>query len=50
MKDDKAIKLRYYPKNPKNQGEIIAKVNELVKMRHNLLEEPVDLAHSSGEE
>jgi len=28
MKDDKPIKQRYYPKNPKIQGEIIAKVDE----------------------
>jgi len=32
MKDDKPIKLRYYPKNPKVQGEINAKVDELLQM------------------
>jgi len=30
----KAIKLKYYPQNPKIQGEIIAKVDELLKMAH----------------
>jgi len=30
MKDDKPIKQRYYPKNPKVQGEINAKVDELL--------------------
>jgi len=32
MKDDKPIKQRYYPKNPKIQGEINAKVDELLQM------------------
>ncbi|XP_070068145.1 uncharacterized protein [Drosophila takahashii] len=32
MKDDKPIKQRYYPKNPKVQGEINAKVDELLQM------------------
>jgi len=32
MKDDNPIKQRYYPKNPKIQGEINAKVDELVQM------------------
>jgi len=32
MKDDKPIKQRYYPKNPKVQGEINAKVGELLQM------------------
>jgi len=32
MKDDKPIKHRYYPKNPKIQGEINAKVDELLQM------------------
>jgi len=32
MKDDKPIKKRYYPKNPKVQGEINAKVDELLQM------------------
>ncbi|XP_050745624.1 uncharacterized protein LOC127011659 [Drosophila biarmipes] len=32
MKDDKPIKLRYYPKNPKVQGEINARVDELLQM------------------
>jgi len=32
MKDDKPIKQRYYPKNPKIQGEINAKVDELFQM------------------
>jgi len=32
MKDDKPIKQRYYPKNPKDQVEINAKVAELFQM------------------
>jgi len=32
MKDDKPNKQSYYPKNPKIQGEINAKVNELLQM------------------
>jgi len=32
MKDDKPNKQRYYPKNPKIQGEIHAKVDELLQM------------------
>jgi len=32
IKDDKPIKQRYYPKNPKIQGEINAKVDELLQM------------------
>jgi len=32
MKDDKPIRQRYYPKNPKVQGEINAKVDELLQM------------------
>jgi len=32
MKDDKPIKQRYYPKNPKVQGEINSKVDELLQM------------------
>jgi len=32
MKDDKPIKHRYYPKNPKVQGGINAKVDELLQM------------------
>jgi len=32
MQDDKPIKQRYYPKNPKIQGEINAKVDELLQM------------------
>jgi len=32
IKDDKPIKQRYYPKNPKVQGEINAKVDELLQM------------------
>jgi len=32
MKDDKPIKQRYYPKNPKVQGEINAKVDDLLQM------------------
>jgi len=32
MKDDKPKKQRYYPKNPKVQGEINAKVDELLQM------------------
>jgi len=32
MKDDKPIKQRYYRKNPKHQGEINAKVDELLQM------------------
>jgi len=32
MKDDKPIKQRYYPKNPKIQREINAKVDELLQM------------------
>jgi len=32
MKDDKPIKQRHYPTNPKVQGEINAKVNELLQM------------------
>jgi len=32
MKDDKPIKQRYYPKNPKIQAEIHAKVDELLQM------------------
>ncbi|XP_044316728.1 uncharacterized protein LOC123037931 [Drosophila rhopaloa] len=32
MKDDKPIKQRYYPKNPRVQGEINAKVDELLQM------------------
>jgi len=32
MKDDKPIKQRYYPKNPNIQGEINAKVDELLQM------------------
>jgi len=32
MKDDKPIKQRYYPKNPKIQGEINAKEDELLQM------------------
>jgi len=32
MKDDKPIKQRYYPKNPKVQGDINAKVDELLQM------------------
>jgi len=32
MKDDKPIKQRYYPKSPKIQGEINAKVDELLQM------------------
>jgi len=32
MKDDKPIKQRYYPKNPKIQGEINAKVDELLQI------------------
>jgi len=32
MKDEKPIKQRYYPKNPKFQGEINAKVDELLQM------------------
>jgi len=32
MKDDKPIKQKYYPKNPKNQGESNAKVDELLQM------------------
>jgi len=31
-KDDKPIKQRYYPKNPNVQGEINAKVDELLQM------------------
>jgi len=31
-RDDKPIKQRYYPKNPKIQGEINAKVDELLQM------------------
>jgi len=32
VKDDKPIKQRYYPKNPKIQGEINAKADELLQM------------------
>jgi len=32
MQDDKPIKQRYYPKNPKIQGEINGKVDELLQM------------------
>jgi len=32
MKDDKPIKQRYYSKNTKIQGEINAKVDELLQM------------------
>jgi len=32
MKDDNPIKQRYYPKNPKVQGEINARVDELLQM------------------
>jgi len=32
MKDDKPIKQRHYPKNPKIQGEINAKVDELLQI------------------
>jgi len=32
IKDDKPIKQQYYPKNPKVQGEINAKVDELLQM------------------
>jgi len=32
MKDDKPIKQRYYPKNPNIQGEVNAKVDELLQM------------------
>jgi len=32
MKDDIPIKQRYYPKNPKVQGEINARVDELLQM------------------
>jgi len=32
MKDDKPIKQRYYPKNPKILGEINAKVDEILQM------------------
>jgi len=32
IKDDRPIKQRYYPKNPKMQGEINAKVDELLRM------------------
>jgi len=32
MKDDKPIKQRYYPKNPKVQGEINAKADEILQM------------------
>ncbi|XP_041565903.1 LOW QUALITY PROTEIN: uncharacterized protein LOC121467710, partial [Drosophila elegans] len=31
MKDDQPVKQRYYPKNPKMQGEINAKVDELLE-------------------
>jgi len=34
MKDDKPIKQRYYPKNPKVQGEINTKVDELLQMEY----------------
>jgi len=33
MKDDKPIKQRFYPKNPKIQGQINAKVDELLQIR-----------------
>ncbi|XP_044315167.1 uncharacterized protein LOC123037605 [Drosophila rhopaloa] len=33
MKDDQPVKQRYYPKNPKMQGEINAKVDELLEKR-----------------
>jgi len=32
MKEDKPIKQRYYPKNPKIQGDITAIVDELLQM------------------
>jgi len=32
VKDDRPIKQRYYPKNPKIQGKINAKVDELLQM------------------
>jgi len=32
MKDDIPINQRYYPKNPKVQGEINARVDELLQM------------------
>jgi len=31
MKDDQPVKQRYYPKNPKMQVEINAKVDELLE-------------------
>jgi len=34
MKDDKSTKQRYFLKNPKVQGEINAKVDELLQIRY----------------
>jgi len=42
MKEDKPIKQRYYPKNPKVQGEINAKVDELLQMEYN---KPIQFSH-----
>jgi len=48
MKDDKPIKQRYYPKNPTIQGEINAKVYELLQI-HRAFKEPIPLPHRDGE-
>jgi len=49
MKDDKSIKQRQYPKNPKVQGEINAKVDELLQMGYieHELRECHQISHSN---
>jgi len=45
MKNNNPIKQRYYPKNPKVQEVINAKVDELLQMGYS---KPIELSHRDG--